>query len=313
MFTESAKMAVKEKIEQRKVRARRLIDDRREEVYNKIPEIKQIDTEIAKTGSSLVRIALGNNSDGELSVDEIKKQCSELVLKKGELLIKNGFTKDYMENVYICSVCNDTGFCDGEMCSCMKSEMIKQAYEETNVATAIKNVCFDDINFAYYTGDALEQARFVFEKCRNFAQNFDMLQTKSLLIFGATGVGKTFFSAATANELLKKGKNVLYFSAQKLFSSLVDARFGGKTPDDVYDCDLLIIDDLGTEIINTATTSCFFELLNSRMLENKKMIINTNLNFKNIEEIYSSRILSRFMEFERLALTGEDIRIKKNK
>ena len=285
----------------------------REEIYAKIPQIKQIDEERAKTGASLVRLAMGNGLDNSNAVEDIKKRCNELSAQKEKLLTENGYAKDYMENVYICSLCNDTGICNGEMCSCMKSEMMKYAYEETNVASAIKNVAFDDIRFEYYSGDALEQAKFVYDKCKKFASEFDNPQTKSMLIFGATGVGKTFFSAATANELLKNGKNVLYYSAQKLFSALVDARFNGTDVNDVYDCDLLIIDDLGTEIINSATTSCFFELLNSRMLENKKMIINTNLNFKNIEEIYSSRILSRFMEFERLALTGDDIRIKKNR
>ena len=219
--------------------------------------------------------------------------------------------KDYMENVYICSKCKDSGYVSGEMCECMNAEFSKYAYELTNVATVIKNINFSDIDFKYYEGDAYEQAKFVYEKCQKFATLFDEPQTKSLLIFGATGVGKTFFSAATANYLLKTGKHIMYYSAQNLFSSLVDARFNGRSLNDVYDCDLLIIDDLGTEIINSATTSCFFELLNTRMLENKKMIVNTNLNFKDIEEIYSSRILSRFMEFERLALTGDDIRIKK--
>ena len=311
MFTQEAMDVAKDKIEQRKVRARRLIDDRREEVYAKIPEIQQFDAEITQTGASLVRIALSGIDNTAEKVKAVQKRCEELSAKKADLLIKNGFAKDYMENVYVCSVCKDSGFLNGELCDCMKAEMAKFAYEKTNVASAIKNVRFSDINFGYYNGETLEQAKFVYEKCQKFVSAFDAPETKSMLIFGATCVGKTFFSAATANELLRNGKNVLYYSAQSLFSMLVDARFGGKTMSDVYDCDLLIIDDLGTEIINSATTACFFELLNSRMLENKKMIINTNLNFKNIEEIYSPRILSRFMEFERLALTGDDIRIKK--
>lgn len=317
--------SVKQKFEARQVTARRTKELRRTEIYSKIPEIKVIDEQIASAGIKLSRLALSGISNISAEIENIRQQNNMLISQKTELLAKNGFPHDYMISYYKCPKCSDTGYVDGVMCECFKAELINAAYENSNIAPALRNISFDNFDLTCYSNEydaenkviPREHIKDILCLCMKFITEFEKPECKNLLFTGNAGVGKTFTSAAVANEILKKGYIVMYYTAGELFNLLKTAEFsfGSEAAENkrtAYDADLIIIDDLGTEMTGQAGVSCFFEILNARMLSGKKIIINTNLGFRELQSLYSPRILSRISEFEYMKIVGSDIRWNKN-
>ncbi len=295
--------------------------DRLAELYQKLPEYEALSRQIASLGSSAVSSLLHAETADD-TADEIRDRIRILSDKKRTLLKEAGYPEDYTEPRYECSECNDTGFLpDHSKCRCFKQQEIRLLYEQSNLGHILAGDNFSNLSYEYYEGEDLERFRSAVDKCRSFIENFPK-DYENILFCGTVGTGKSFLSGCIARELLDHGFSVIYFSAAELFSLLSDIMFRHGDAEalrhersELYSCDLLIIDDLGTELTNSATATQLFTVLNERFLKAKATIISTNMSLQELQETYADRIFSRLMErYSFIRLTGPDIRrLKANK
>lgn len=295
-----------------------------DEVYKLIPGFAELDEQLAAAAAAAARARiLGQNVDPARLHDELLA----LEAKKITLLKNAGYPADYLETKYVCPDCRDTGFIDEQKCHCFKQAVVDLVYAQSNIKDRLSEENFDSFDIRYYsdTKDSRlgisprENMSAVLKTCTDFIKDFDS-NAGNLLFYGHTGVGKTFLSNCIAKELLDTAHTVIYLSAPQLVEVLEKHTFGrddeNETPDEmpeyINDCDLLIIDDLGTEMNNFFTASRLFSCLNGRQLKKKSTIISTNLSLDDLQEIYSERIFSRIISNYQITLIiGEDIRIKK--
>ena len=306
----------------RQLERQRLIDTRREEIATVIPEITKLDADIASLSVKRARQLL----DGDASaLEDLHEQIQALSMQKQQLLQAHGYPANYFQPPYTCPDCQDTGYIGHERCHCLKQAAIDLVYTQSNLKGILEQENFSSFSLDYYDNDiyddntrlsSYEAAQNALLQCRRFVDTFDS-SFENLLLFGDTGVGKTFLSNCVAKELLDTGHSVIYFSAHHLFDLLAQKTFA-KDPQaaesyrNIFDCDLLIIDDLGTELTNHFTASQFFVCLNERIRKEKSTLISTNLQLFDIATIYSERIFSRISNsFTILHLFGKDIRISK--
>lgn len=239
---------------------------------------------------------------------------------KASLLESAGLSPDYLEKVYDCPDCQDTGYIGNEKCHCFKQAVIDLLYEQSGLNEMLKTENFEMLSYQYYEGEDLSHFKNAVITCKNFIKNFNS-DYHNLFFYGTVGTGKSFLSGCIAKELLESGHSVLYFSASGLFETLSKNAFDYKNKEelhslyeDLYGCDLLIIDDLGTELTNTFVASQFFSCLNERHMNKKATIISTNLSLEEIRNRYSERIFSRITSnFELCKLSGQDIRMYKKR
>ncbi len=308
--------------QQRQLRNRRITQKRQEEAYTQLPELKIIDDKMAEISVESARKMLDGDTH---ALDRLKMELANLRSKKADLINDSDFPVDYLEPVFTCKDCKDTGYINGSKCHCFRQEIINVIYSQSNIKDILSRENFSTFSYEYYsdkdinptTGlSALDTMKRAVAEGHRFIDDFNN-KPKNLLIYGDTGVGKTFLSNCIAKELLEKGNSVIYFTAFQLFDILSKGVFD-KDADaiaahqNIFDCDLLIIDDLGTEFANSFTTSQLFLCVNERILRQKSTIISTNLNMSDIMEIYSERTLSRISSnYSIIKLFGDDIRIKK--
>lgn len=301
------------------------LDVRTQEVYELIPELKVIDDEVVTCAIQSAKLML--MGDGK-SLPKLKKITDSASLRRMALLEKHGFPKDYLLLKYHCKDCKDSGYIGNAKCHCFKQAIVDIVYSQSNIKSAIHKENFSSFSYDYYSEDYVEPStnltprdniRKVVEVCRDFIDNFST-ETSNLLLYGNTGVGKTFLANCIAKELLDRANTVIYLTAFQLFDILEKNKFG-KSEDNyesqnqfeyILDCDLLIIDDLGTELNNSFVNVQLYLCINERFLRNKSTIISTNLSLDNINTIYSERVFSRIASnYSLLKIVGEDIRLKK--
>ena len=292
------------------------LDEHTEIAYARIPRLEEIDQEIAALSVQKARTLLGETTT-DLDLQDAIASLSE---ERTALLGMSGFPEDYLQMHYDCPQCQDTGFIDGQKCSCFKRASVELLYDQSNIKNVLKNINFSDFSIDYYdsgTGDlnARELATTALDNAKKFVAEFST-PFNNLFLYGDTGVGKTFLSHCIAKDLLNRGYCVLYFSAFELFDQLAKGTFSYKVEDaeknePIFDCDLLIIDDLGTELTNSFVTSSLFLCINERLMRQKATIISTNLALEDFSEIYSERIFSRISSnYTMLKMLGDDIRIQ---
>lgn len=301
------------------------LDRRIEEVYKKVPRIQEINEEMASASIAQAKEMLLKGSTSAL--ETLHKRLEDLSKEKVHLLASFGYPPNYLQMQYECPDCQDTGFIRGEKCHCFKQATIDMLYMQSNLRDILKEENFQSFTFQYYdnsvknriTGKtAYENMRDIFLICKNFVTDFEK-QTQNLLFFGDTGIGKTFLSHCIARELLESSHSVIYLSAIELFDLFSRHTFESETDfataallEYILECELFIIDDLGTELSNSFTNSKLFYCLNERLSRKRSTIISTNLTLEHITQIYSERISSRiFSNYIPLKFYGDDIRIKK--
>lgn len=319
--------------EQKRIRAELDLEKRKESLYNLIPELQEIENEINSYSINNAKNILNNiKSDNYESKIEILKN------KKMHILREHNIPEDYLKPHYECKICKDTGYFLNNnyrtvMCNCLKQKILNVSYNKSNISNLKKenfltfneNKFSDEVDFAKYKINISPKKNIINikQKCLSFVENFDDPNTNNLLFTGNTGLGKTFMSNCIANELLQKGKSVLYQTAPVLLETVIDNKMNKNKIagqdlfyKSVLETDLLIIDDLGTESLNSMKLSELFTILNTRLLNlNSKItktIISTNLSIENIFRNYEERIGSRIAGYYDIYyFFGEDLRFKK--
>ncbi len=299
--------------------ARERADIKAQEVRIVIPEIAWIDRELSLTGLEIFSASL-SGGDHSSKIAQIRAKNEALQKKRAELLIANGYPADYSDVKYDCEKCGDTGFINNKMCSCMKEALILAGIESSGFANLVNEQGFDNFSLDYYKKNIThyDLMRKNLEYLKDYAENFDVKSSQSVLMMGGTGLGKTHLSSAVAREVIEKGNDVFYTGAIDLFSQFEIQKFKSynNEPNELieryFECDLLIIDDLGTEMINQFSVSTLYNLLNDRLSRKKPTIVSTNLSQDDIKKKYTDRITSRlFGEYKVLFFAGTDIRAQK--
>ncbi len=279
------------------------------------PEMRKIDGELAATGTKIMAAAMSHSLTDEL-LREIRLENERLRREKSLLLVSRGYPADWLDIKYTCEKCSDTGYVGIDMCECMKRELTLAGFASSGLAALIDKQSFDNFSLEFYTGKDLLNVNHAKDILQEFAETFDGVSGTSYLLLGSTGLGKTHLSTSVAKIVIERGYNVVYESAQGMISDFEAVRFGrdyeSHREDKYFDCDLLIIDDLGIEVANQFTASCVYNVLTSRINNRRSTLINTNLSQSELRERYADRITSRlFGEFEPLIFSGRDIRHQK--
>jgi len=296
---------------------RHILNARKEEIYQKVDGYRQLDEAVSSYSVSCGKKLL-NGEDSAL--DDLRKILADLSDSKAKLLASYGYPADYLEPIYDCQDCQDSGYVNGSKCHCFRRQMITLLYEQSGIQEMLMENNFSTLSEEFYEGEDLERFRAAVHSCHEFIRQFPA-GCPNLFLYGTVGTGKSFLSGCIAKVLLDKGYSVIYFSAVQLFDLLSEYSFDYKNKDslynpyeDLYNCDLVIIDDLGTEIANNFVTSKLFNCLNERQLRKKSTIISSNLPLEELKTLYSDRIFSRVTaNYEFRKLTGPDIRMSKKR
>ena len=293
------------------------LNSRIQGVYNRFPEIKQIDTQISELAENF---AQSFTKEHVMSFEEYRRKLSDLRMEKEALLKCYRIDPQMLQMQYHCPDCKDTGYIENEKCHCFKQRIIDEMYQQSNLREILNAENFSTLSYQYYDQENMEKMQIAIETCKKFTENFDKT-FENILLCGTVGIGKTFLSNCIAKELLDQGHSVLYLSAFQLFDLMAKNSFSGNSTKEesvakqyphIFESDLLIIDDLGTELANSFTMTGFFLVINERILRKKSTIISTNLSPEEILTTYTERCASRIISnYTMLKLSGSDIRLKK--
>ena len=318
--------------EQRQLDGEKELRRRKEEVAQAVPAIAEIEERIVDGSLQAARLALAGNTS---ALDALGRTNEWLINQKRQLLVGAGYPADYLERHYTCPLCKDTGTeivtnADGSEtrrpCTCFRRAIIDRYYMDDGLRQRLARENFTTFDLRFYSAQRVDPAtgqtyRAIAETAladaKDYADRFGS-EYRNLMISGYSGVGKTFLANCIAGELLSHGYTVLYLSAFRLFEIFEHYRFGDRESsrqasldfDNILDCDLLIVDDLGTEMSNSYTTSQLFVCLEERDREKKSTLITTNLTMDDLSKRYSERIASRLFLFRYIKLFADDIRIQ---
>ncbi len=296
---------------------------RRDRVYGELPELDTLDRQIAESSVAAARSALDGDTGALDRLAETNRLLSD---KKKQILQDAGYSKDYLELTYTCPDCKDTGFIGNEKCDCFKQALTFALSEASTLPHLLEKENFDTFSFSYYddmTADSQLQLtpranmQRILADAKRFVDEFDA-SGRSVLIYGNTGVGKTFLTNCIAKALLDTAHHIVYLTSHALFEAFEAHRFdhsdvaSGSLYQYIFRCDLLIIDDLGTEVSNAFTNSMLYTCINERQLQRKSTVISTNLSLEQLRDRYSERIFSRITgNYTLWKLIGKDIRVLK--
>ena len=295
-------------------------EKRIEEVRSNYPELLRIESEMAKSGLEAAKVML-SGGDIKKKIDELSMESRALRLEREELLRIAGLPADYLDYHFTCPECEDTGFKDGKICRCHLELLKGLMYDDINSRAPLASSTFETFELNYYPTESdasgipiRTKMNLVKQRCIDYAESFDK-KAPSLFMYGETGLGKTHLSLAIANRVLDLGYGVEYGSAQNIFSNLEREHFSrdegqkGRYESVLLNSDLLIVDDLGAEFVTSFTVACLYNIVNTRMLAGKPVIINTNVTAEELEDKYTRRITSRiFGSYELIGFAGRDIR-----
>lgn len=301
-------------------------EDRKAEIYARIPRLKELHDQMASGAISYARARLSGEGCAFDSLDAFLQSLKE---EEAALLLTNGYAADSFEPIYTCKKCRDTGFINGMPCSCLKQKMIQTFYMQSNIQKNLETENFEHFSFDYYNKKpdgkhALSQYDYmkaVLAKAKDYVNHFSE-KGGNLIFYGPTSLGKTYLSNCIAKELLDQGYSVLYMTATRLFDQLLPNVLIKKTYsaeemnqyEYLFQADLLIIDDLGTEFITDFTRPQLYQCINERLLSDKATIISTNMQLEDLRDVYDERLSARIIErYTGIPFYGDNVRHKKKK
>lgn len=303
----------------------------KKEIFLKIPEVANLQDELANISiRSLKNNMIQDEISREIETQNLEIKINQINDKIAKALKKNGYTLEMFNPKYECDICKDTGYIGSKQCYCLKQKVINIAYKQSNVLK-LEDENFETFDTCYYSTkiddkygskkSPLENIEDIRKLSLNFCNNISDKNQKNLLFIGGTGLGKTFLSNCIASEVIKNGYTAIYQTAPILMDTVIEHKLTyGKNDNNkekynqIFDADLLIIDDLGTETMNNIKFTELFNIINTRLLNNKKMIISTNLTINKLYDTYDERVASRLIgNFMICKFIGEDIRLKKKK
>lgn len=313
--------------DQTRMQNQRTLDQRYETLFQEIPEMKQIQNNIMDLSLNRARQELLHPELSRQDQMAYQQKRQELLAQKTALLTEHGYPADYLDAIYDCQDCQDTGYIGNQPCHCLRHAITLELYKNSNLINILEEENFDTFEESYYNDSEIhdnlsltprENIRRVREVCQDFIKHFDDAYD-NLIFYGPTGVGKTFLTHCIAKQLLDTSHTVLYLTSLQLFDILEKNKFSkedASTSNEqisyMLQSDLLIIDDLGTELVNSFTASQLFYFIEERHIRQRSTIISTNLSFQELRDRYSERIFSRFTGYYNfLMIVGEDIRIRK--
>lgn len=290
-------------------------DRKRAELQVLIPGLRRIDEELSRTGPRLMAVAM--HKSGE-TVEKIRADVTALRARRDELLIANGYPADYTDPHYECSICRDSGYDGNKMCVCMKRDLVLAGYESAGISRLIRECTFESFDLSYYESDrkSYDNMSHIYAMMKSYALEFNPSSSPNIILFGGTGLGKTHLSVAVTKSVIDKGYDAVYTGAIGMISDFENIRFGnsdatasGNSTERYFNCDFLVIDDLGTEVVNQYTTGCVYEIINRRINTGRPTLISCNLNQRELGSRYTDRIASRiFGEYLPLVFSGTDVR-----
>lgn len=314
--------ALMQNYEKLRIDEEKALELRKQEIAQRLPQIPVIEKTIAKISIEVSISSFRKIENRDEYLESLKNKITDLRMKKAELLVSNGYSQDYLTINYNCAKCKDTGIVNGAKCSCYLKKLANLYYQDSDLKELLRQNNFDTFNFEYFSnqrfGENPDSPRVNIEKNASIAMNFIRTfksSNENLLFYGNPGTGKTFLTHCISKELLDNGLFVIYRTSEDLIRNLRSVRYENNTDLEnlLLECDLLVIDDLGTEQINEFSKTELFNLLNKRLLKQKKMLISTNYSIKELASIYSERITSRlFGNFTLCKFFGEDIRVTIN-
>lgn len=306
-------------LEKRRNDAIMMADIMSSEIRMNIPEIDEIQGQLGEVGCEITQLFF-TKQDTQSKVEELRQRSKALVAKRGEILKANGYSEDAMKPKFTCDACEDKGTVDGRMCKCHKQVLKDLMRQEISKKAPLDKCTFENFSLEFYdnkvgenTINPYERAEKIFNTARKYAQNFT-LNSKNLLFVGGTGLGKTHLSLAILNAVINRGYNVCYGTSQNICMDLQSEQFGRVdnieyTKNQVLNCDLLVLDDLGTEPETQYSIAIIYNIINTRILSGKPTIISTNFNISALEKKYDKRITSRITgEYIPMYIFGNDIR-----
>ncbi|WP_295587207.1 ATP-binding protein [uncultured Oscillibacter sp.] len=311
-----------QRFEDDRARRREALEQRREQVFARQPRLRQIEKDLSATMSRIITGALRRGTDPRPAIQTLRDENLSLQAERRQLLQQMGLPEDYLEEKPACPLCGDTGYRGGEVCRCLRRYYAQEQQKELSRMLDLGSQSFDTFELDWYSDkpradgepSPQENMKAVYDVCADYAYQFGK-KPGNLLLFGAPGLGKTHLSAAIAREVSGKGYSVVYDTAAHVFERFEDQKFGredGEAEDDVervLSCDLLILDDLGTEMTTAFVQSALYRIINTRLMEKKSTILNTNLGPGELGRRYTPQIASRIEgEYQILPFLGEDIR-----
>ncbi|WP_130836198.1 ATP-binding protein [Lachnoclostridium sp. Marseille-P6806] len=314
----------------RQDRNRHELDRRRAEIYARIPEYRSLEESVPVMGMQALRRILSAASAAEEAPQPLRSapsaapasdfaaRMADIAAAKRRLLVSNGYAADYLDPIYDCPDCRDTGYLGDRKCHCFRRQEISILYDQSHLSELAAAQNFDTLRESWYSGEDLIRFRKAAAAARAFTEEFGRVH-RNLLFHGTVGTGKSFLSVCIAQKLLETRHSVIYFSAVGLFDHISALSFDYRNREqftdflsDLYGCDLLIIDDLGTEMTNAFISTQFFSLINERLLREKATVISTNLSHRELRDRYTDRVFSRIASrYESYEFSGTDIRLQK--
>lgn len=298
---------------------------RQQTVYARVPEIGDIDRRLRGHMAELVRLTIGRSADMAERIDRIREENLDLQMRRAELLTEYGFGAEYLNEIVSCPLCRDTGIYEGRVCSCLEKLYNKELTKELGTLMRRGDESFEKFDLNLYPAEfdpvqqlvPREKMRLVFDACRRYAETFSA-DSPNLLFRGGTGLGKTYLSACIARVVAGRGFSVCYESAAAALESYETSKFSRDSAEGeaaavrvrrMESCDLMILDDLGTEMVTSMSQSALYTLINNRLVGGRPTIISTNCSEEELHKKYNPQIASRILgEFLCLPFVGQDIR-----
>ncbi len=326
-YEQAVLRAAKERLANRRRQREERAEAKRREIYAALPRVAEIDRTLRRTMTELMTAALRGGNDPAPAIAALREKNMDLQVERAELLTTHGYRPDDPEGTPYCALCGDSGWVRGVMCSCLKELCAQAQIKELSRLLDLGEQSFDTFDMEYYSplpwaGSGIaprENMEMVFEICGDYARKFGRYYFNNLFLTGAPGLGKTFLSACIARTVSENGFSVVYDTAVNIFAQFEAQKFG-KDLDDTREardetrrylyCDLLILDDLGSEMTTPFVQTALYTLINTRLMSNKKTVISSNLSMDDVRRRYSSQIASRLEgEYRALPFFGDDIRL----